>query len=148
MVILRQIVRGVEREARRYDRRARSKFRKEQKRRVRQAANIVLRQARRNIKSTFKTHGKARARSGGKTLSQETKTSVRSRRGFVTAVVGAGGQPGAYGKVLEEGRTVSRKSRSGNIHQASYPKKPWLEPAVRTTSGQVFAIIGKTFRVV
>jgi len=136
---------------RHYERRmraARSKFRKEQKLLMRQAGKVVLRAARQNIRSAFATHGSAKDRSGGKTLSQATKVSVRSRRGVVSAEVGAEGRPGQYGRVLEEGREVRRGGVRTVEHNAQYPKIPWLAPAVKSSEGEVFTILGKAFRVV
>ena len=48
----------------------------------------------------------------------------------------------------EKGLTVQRKSRSGNVHEAVYPKREFVAPAVRRTDRRVRAILGASFKVV
>lgn len=138
---------------------AEQKIAKESARQTRKAANLIKAAARRNVGTVFATHGAALQRTRGirnrkgqivkKTLAQDVRSSVRVRKRQVTARVGSWrSQQAAYGKVHEEGRTVQRKSRSGNVHSATYPKKEWLRPAVNSTREEVFRLIGKTFEVV
>lgn len=137
---------------------AKKRLRRKLKQETREAAKLVLKAARRRIRTAFATHGKAKERTGGKTLSQATKVSIRARRGSVRAEVGAGGQHGKYGRVLEEGREVRRGGEMGSVHgvgsggkrehNAQYPKKPWLGPAVNDSRSDVYKKIGKTFRAV
>lgn len=124
-------------------RNAKGKLRKEMKRKMREAANIVKVQARKEITATFT--GDARS---VKRLRRKTSVSVRSKRGRVSAQVGPKGFAGVYGRVHELGMTIERKSRSGKVHEATYPVRKFIEPAVRKTDGQVRKILGQSFKVV
>lgn len=126
-------------------RRARSRFRKEQKSKIRIAAKVLQAHIRKEIKTVFSAQGH---RSGTHLLSRKTSVSVRSKRTVVRATVGPKGIAAAYGVVHEKGLTVERKSRSGGTHSATYPKRPFVEPAVKKSAPIIFKIIGKTFKVV
>jgi hypothetical protein len=115
------------------------------KEKMRRAATVLRTAVRAEIVATFSAQGH---RSGTHLLRRKTSISIRSKRGRVRAEVGPKGIAGVYGRVHEKGLTVTRRSRSGGEHQAVYPKREFIAPAVKKTDRQIFAILGQSFRVV
>ena len=138
------VQRGFKSYGRHLDTLARSRFRNEYRKRFRRAANILRDRARRNAK--------AQLPGGTGRLARSIKTSIRFRRGRITAAVGPkrGRKQYAYGHVHEFGGTRERRAsrRSGRrAHSATYDAQPYLEPAVVQTQEPVFREIGFSFRV-
>ncbi len=120
--------------------RARKAIRKEQKRKMRAAANVVKAEMRQQIDKVF-------ANPSGDTK-RATTVSVRGRGGTVTAEIGPKGPPGVHAAIHEKGKTVTRRRGSRKRHTATYPARPFIEPAVRKTADEVFRRIGQVFKVV
>jgi len=152
-----------------YERRmrtARKRLSAEIKKTTRKAAKVIMVATRKSIRKEFGGRGKDRRRPGGRKpggLARKTSVSVRSRRGNVRAEIGPKYPHGAYGALHEKGgvsdkrRAHTRGGSSRNTralrhkvraHSTNYAKRPWLAPAVASTSTQVYQIIGRSFRVV
>lgn len=143
---------------------------------TRDAANLIAKAARKKIRAAFSGGSERRYDYGGQRkigpglLARAMRAKVRVKRDYqVTAWVGVSAAkkyfPAAlYAPALEEGGTIQRRGRTlerlpgqgrggkaklerGRPHTATYRARPFFDPALRETQSEVFATIGKTFRV-
>lgn len=134
-----------------------SKFRKDIKKRLRDAGNVVRKRQRSLLKSGFgpslrriqRTSKSGRKRRSSRLLSQH-KVIVKPVKGGLKASgqqweVFVGPTPGGlayYGKFFETGTGVRSSSRGG---RGQIRARPWMAPALAQEVAQVEKILGKTF---
>lgn len=139
-------------------------FRREQRKMIRKAANVVKKDVEAKVASTFPTNTKARKRRGATPLGplrRKIRVRVLDTTGDVAALI----RPAAsafYGRFQETGLNVTRKGRitstATNIlgrkkstrasgHPFRLPAKPFLEPVAAADGAKVAEIMGESYGV-
>ena len=131
------IWRGLDEFTRRLDT-ADKRFATELQKRIRMAARLIVRDAK---KRAPKLTGRLR---------KSISLVIRKERGTVTeAEIAPRGIGRAYGTVLEHGGVVGRRaSKRAKPHSARYTARPFMRPAVTATESEVVKILGRSFEVV
>lgn len=89
----------------------------------------------------FKMRGVLKRRTGK--LANSIKYQLRPEGNKATVVVGSFGVP--YAAIHEFGGTISRRSRKGLLHNATYDKRAYLKPAFDDNIDEVLEDLRKVF---
>lgn len=123
-------------------------FRLEQRKKMREAGNLIKRDVIAKVEEIFPAGTSSHKRRGAKPLGPlRRKIAVRIQN--TTADVSAFIRPRAsafYGRFQETGLSVQRKTKHGS-HHFYLKRKPYLEPIAKADASKVVAIMGEAYDV-